>query len=96
MDNVAKPARSKIGAVVPIKRKSTSLSFTDQHRLIEISREVKKLGSEVKKLEDFLSTEDLFRSDRVNFDKASSALLGRKLKMDELLEEWLLLEEKKS
>ena len=96
LDNVAKPARSKIGAGAPIKKKSESLSFTEQHRLIEISREVKKLESEVKKLEDFLSTEDLFRSDRVKFDKASSALLGRKLKMDELLEEWLLLEEKKS
>ena len=96
IDNVAKPARSKIGAGAPIKKKSESLSFTEQHRLIEISREVKKLESEVKKLEDFLSTEDLFRSDRVKFDKASSALLGRKLKMDELLEEWLLLEEKKS
>jgi hypothetical protein len=34
--------------------------------------------------------------DRVKFDKASSALLGRKLKMDELLEEWLYLEDEKS
>jgi hypothetical protein len=55
LDNVAKPARSKIGAGAPIKKKSESLSFTEQHRLIEISREVKKLESEVKKLEDFLS-----------------------------------------
>jgi ATP-binding cassette subfamily F protein uup len=96
LDTGAKSARSKNGPGIPIKKKSMSLSFTEQHRLIEISREVEKLESEVKKLEEFLSTEDLFQLDRVKFDKASSALLGRKLKMDELLEEWLYLEDKKS
>jgi ATP-binding cassette subfamily F protein uup len=96
LDTGAKSARSKNGPGITIKKKSMSLSFTEQHRLIEISTEVEKLESEVKKLEEFLSTEDLFQLDRVKFDKASSALLGRKLKMDELLEEWLYLEDKKS
>ena len=48
-----------------------------------------------KKLEDFLSNDDLYLSDQKKFDKASTALVERKLKMDEIMEEWLLLEDKK-
>ena len=48
-----------------------------------------------KKLEDFLSIDDLYLSDQKKFDKASSGLAERKLKLDEIMEEWLLLEDKK-
>ena len=47
------------------------------------------------RLEDFLSIDDLYLSDQKKFDKASTALAERKLKLDEIMEEWLLLEDKK-
>ena len=77
------------------KKKNVNLSFTDHHRLREIPREVERLELEIKKLEDFLSIDDLYLSDQKKFDKASTALAERKLKLDELMEEWLLLEDKK-
>ena len=77
------------------KKKNVNLSFTDHHRLREIPREVERLELEIKKLEDFLSIDDLYLSDQKKFDKASTALAERKLKLDEIMEEWLLLEDKK-
>ena len=53
-----------------------------------------KTELEIKKLEDFLSIDDLYLSDQKKFDKASSALAERKLKIDKIMEEWLLLEDK--
>ena len=72
-----------------------NLSFTQQHRLTEIPGEIERLELEIKKLEDFLSTDDLYLSDQKKFDKASIGLAERKLKLDEIMEEWLLLEDKK-
>jgi len=77
-------------------KKSAGLSFTEQHRLLEIPEEIKRLELEVRKLEEFLSIDDLYLSDQTKFDKASSALAERKLKMDKIMEEWLLLEDKKN
>ena len=77
------------------KKKNVNLSFTDHHRLREIPREVERLELEIQKLEDFLSIDDLYLSDQKKFDKASTALAERKLKLDEIMEEWLLLEDKK-
>ena len=77
------------------KKKNVNLSFTDHHRLREIPREVERLELEIKKLENFLSIDDLYLSDQKKFDKASTALAERKLKLDEIMEEWLLLEDKK-
>ena len=77
------------------KKKNVNLSFTDHHRLREIPREVERLELEIKKLEDFLSIDDLYLSDQKKFDKASTALAERELKLDEIMEEWLLLEDKK-
>ena len=75
-------------------KKSAGLSFTEQHRLSEIPEEIERLELEIKKLEEFLSIDDLYQSDQKKFDKASGALAERKLKMDKIMEEWLLLEDK--
>ena len=56
--------------------------------------EIERLELEIKKLEEFLSIDDLYQSDQKKFDKASSALAERKLKIDKIMEEWLLLEDK--
>ena len=90
-----KPVKSKTMMGLHAKKKNVNLSFTDHHRLREIPREVERLELEIKKLEDFLSIDDLYLSDQKKFDKASSGLAERKLKLDEIMEEWLLLEDKK-
>ena len=90
-----KSAKSKTMMDLHAKKKNVNLSFTDHHRLREIPREVERLELEIKKLEDFLSIDDLYMSDQKKFDKASTALAERELKLDEIMEEWLLLEDKK-
>ena len=91
-----KSVKSKPMMDLHAKKKNVNLSFTDHHRLREIPREVERLELEIKKLENFLSIDDLYLSDQKKFDKASTALAERKLKLDEIMEEWLLLEDKKS
>ena len=90
-----KSVKSKTMIDLRAKKKNVNLSFTDHHRLREIPREVERLELEIKKLEDFLSIDDLYLSDQKKFEKASTALAERKLKLDEIMEEWLLLEDKK-
>ena len=90
-----KSVKSKTMMDLRAKKKNVNLSFTDHHRLSEIPREVERLELEIKKLENFLSIDDLYLSDQKKFDKASTALAERKLKLDEIMEEWLLLEDKK-
>jgi len=90
-----KSVKSKTMMDLRAKKKNVNLSFTDHYRLREIPREVERLELEIKKLEDFLSIDDLYLSDQKKFDKASTALAERKLKLDEIMEEWLLLEDKK-
>ena len=90
-----KSVKSKTMMDLHAKKKNVNLSFTDHHRLREIPREVERLELEIKKLEDFLSIDGLYLSDQKKFDKASTALAERKLKLDEIMEEWLLLEDKK-
>ena len=90
-----KSVKSKTMMDLHAKKKNVNLSFTEHHRLREIPRKVERLELEIKKLEDFLSIDDLYLSDQEKFDKASTALAERKLKLDEIMEEWLLLEDKK-
>ena len=90
-----KSVKSRTRMDLHAKKKNVNLSFTDHHRLREIPREVERLELEIKKLEDFLSIDDLYLSDQKKFDKASTALAERELKLDEIMEEWLLLEDKK-
>jgi ATP-binding cassette subfamily F protein uup len=91
-----KSVKSKTMVDLHAKKKKVNLSFTEQHRLTAIPGEIERLELEIKKLEDFLSTDNLYLSDQKKFDKASTALAERKLKLDEIMEEWFLLEDKKS
>ena len=77
-----KSVKSKTMMDLRAKKKNVNLSFTDHHRLREIPREVERLELEIKKLENFLSIDDLYLSDQKKFDKASTALAERKLKLD--------------
>jgi len=95
-DVVFKSSKPKNAMNLRVKKKSEGLSFTEQHRLLEIPSEIERLELEIKKLEEFLSIDDIFQSDRKKFDKASSALAERKFKMDKIMEEWLVLEDKQN
>ena len=95
-DVTVKPRKPKNTMNLQKNRKSAGLSFIEQHRLSEIPEEIERLELEIKKLEEFLSIDDLYQSDQKKFDKASSALAERKLKMDKIMEEWLLLEDKQN
>jgi len=95
-DVVFKSSKPKNAMNFRVKKKSEGLSFTEQHRLLEIPSEIERLELEIKKLEEFLSIDDIFQSDRKKFDKASSALAERKFKMDKIMEEWLVLEDKQN
>ena len=64
-----KSVKSKTMMDSHAKKKNVNLSFTDHHRLREIPREVERLELEIKKLEDFLSIDDLYLSDQKKFDK---------------------------
>ncbi len=96
LDVTVKSRKPKNTMNLQENKKSAGLSFTEQHRLSEIPEEIERLELEIKKLEEFLSIDDLYQSDQKKFDKASSALAERKLKMDKIMEEWLLLEDKKN
>ena len=96
LDVTVKSRKPKNTMNLQENKKSAGLSFTEQHRLSEIPEEIERLELEIKKLEEFLSIDDLYQSDQKKFDKASSALAERKLKMDKIMEEWLLLEDKQN
>ena len=96
LDVTVKSRKPKNTMNLQENKKSAGLSFTEQHRLSEIPEEIERLELEIKKLEEFLSIDDLYQSDQKKFDKASSALVERKLKMDKIMEEWLLLEDKQN
>jgi ATP-binding cassette subfamily F protein uup len=96
LESTVKSRKSKNAMNLQENKKSVGLSFTEQHRLSEIPEEIERLELEIKKLEEFLSIDDLYQSDQKKFDKASSALVERKLKMDKIMEEWLLLEDKQN
>ena len=96
LDVAVKSRKPKNTMNLQENKKSAGLSFTEQHRLSEIPEEIDRLELEIKKLEEFLSIDDLYRSDQKKFDKASIALAERKLKMDKIMEEWLLLEDKQN
>ena len=96
LDVTVKSRKPKNAMNLQESKKSAGLSFTQQHRLLEIPEEMERLELEVKKLEEFLSIDGLYQSDRKKFDKASNALVERKLKMDTIMEEWLLLEDKQN
>ena len=73
---------------------SPALSFTQQHRLDALPREIERLEAEIAKLEEFLSDPDLFTKSPMKFQKATQALVERQTALTAAEEEWFLLEEK--
>ena len=70
------------------------LSFTEQHRLEALPKEMKRIEAEIGKLETLLADPELYSRQPVKFRKASEALLQRQQKLAAAEEEWLILEDK--
>ncbi|MGI3167698.1 ABC-F family ATP-binding cassette domain-containing protein [Pseudooceanicola sp. C21-150M6] len=73
---------------------SSSLSFTEKHRLDALPGIIDRLTAEIAKLEEFLAQPDLYSSEPVKFAKGTEALAERQQALTEAEEEWMQLEEK--
>ena len=81
----------------PLSEKSknkTGLSFTEKHRLKSLLLEIEKFETEIEKLEQYLSSPDLFINEPIKFKKATEALVERQMTLSRIEEEWLMLAEK--
>ncbi|MCI4661902.1 MAG: ATP-binding cassette domain-containing protein [Neomegalonema sp.] len=95
----AKPARKQdksASSVQPAPRAAPaakSLSFAQQKRLDALPNEIARLEAEIGKLEEFLSTPDLYSKEPKKFQQATDLLAERQTKLTAAEEEWLELEE---
>ncbi len=76
------------------KQVAPGLSFTERHRLEELSGVIDRLGAEIAKLEALLADPELFTREPVKFQKATDALVQRQEALAAAEDEWLMLEEK--
>ena len=72
------------------------MTFTQQHRLKSLPKEIRKIELEIKRLTELLSDVGLFERDEKKFLILSEGLVERQRKLSILEEEWLILEEKNS
>jgi ATP-binding cassette subfamily F protein uup len=87
-----KTTAAKSGAAKPAE--TSSLSFTEKHRLEALPGIIEKLNAEIAKLETLMSDPALFTENPVKFQKATDALVQRHEALSDAEEEWLMLEEK--
>ncbi len=90
-----KPSKKSSEAPASAKQAVKGLTFTQQHRLDILPKEIDKVSAEIAKLEEFLSQKDLFQREPMKFRKASDGLVERQTLLSKLEEEWLELEELK-
>ncbi|MDO5756879.1 MAG: ABC-F family ATP-binding cassette domain-containing protein [Rhodobacterales bacterium] len=76
------------------KDKSTTLSFTERHRLAELPEVIARIEAEIAKLEELMADPELFTREPVKFRKATEALTTRQKALATAEEEWMDLEEK--
>jgi len=74
--------------------KKQGLSFTEKHRLEALPDEIARLEAEIAKLTELLSDPNLFAENPMKFQKATDALVERQARLENVEEEWLILEEK--
>src|SRR6056297_945868 len=89
-----KSEKTEVKTVKSKQGKSSKLSFTDKHRLEELSEVIARLEAEIAKLEGLLADADLFTREPVKFKKATEALTARQEALTLAEEEWLTLAEK--
>ncbi len=93
-DTAAEKLKTAAPAAPSQAKRSSGLTFTEQHRLAALPDEIDRLTSEIQKLETLMADPDLFTREPVKFQKASDALVERQTKLASAEEEWLILAEK--
>ena len=88
--------KTKIKSKKSVNTKNESLTFTQQHRLKSLPKEIRKIELEIKRLTELLSDMGLFERDEKKFLILSEGLVERQRNLSILEEEWLILEEKNS
>ncbi len=88
--------KTKIKSKKSVNTKNESLTFTQQHRLKSLPKEIRKIELEIKRLTELLSDMSLFERDEKKFLILSEGLVERQRNLSILEEEWLILEEKNS
>ncbi len=89
-----KPANAPVATPQAGSERSTTLSFTEKHRLKELPGLIERWEAEIAKLEELLSDADLYAQSPVKFAKATEALAERQALLSAAEEEWLELEER--
>ena len=91
---MAKPAPARKAPGQKVKPRTSGLTFTEKHRLSELPEMIRRLESEIAKLETLLADRDLYTRDPEKFKKATEALTERQSKLSAAEDEWLTLEDK--
>ena len=91
----AKPSAPRAAAVAPGPKKTTKLSFKDQHRLGELETLTAKLPRDIATLEKRLEDPALYARDPTGFDKIMKDLDRLRAQLGAAEDEWLALEEKR-
>jgi ATP-binding cassette subfamily F protein uup len=95
---VAAPVAVAAAAAAPRPAKvaapGAALSFSERHRLEALPGAIDRLAAEIAKLEEFLSTPDLYAREPVKFARASEALAERQTALAQAEEDWLDLAER--
>jgi ATP-binding cassette subfamily F protein uup len=85
-----------VAKVENVPKAPTRLSYKDSYRLEEITKNIPKLENKIAMLSEKLSDASLYMEDIKKFDQLSKELENAKLELEQIEDEWLGLEEKKS
>jgi ATP-binding cassette subfamily F protein uup len=91
---VAQAPRAAVEAPKPIKKTAEGLTFTEKKRLESLPALIARMESEIAKLNDLLSDQDLYKREPVKFQKASDMLTERQEALAAAEEEWLDLSDR--
>ena len=78
----------------PKSAQKSGLTFTEQHRLETLPKEMERIEAEIGKLEGLMADPELYTREPVKFQKAMEALSQRQEKLSAAEMEWLELAEK--
>jgi ATP-binding cassette subfamily F protein uup len=91
---VAQAPRGAAPAPKPIKKIAEGLTFTEKKRLDSLPGLIARMESEIAKLQDLLSDQQLYKREPVKFQKGSDMLTERQEALAAAEEEWLDLSDR--
>ena len=87
------PSAPKAAPKAPEPKKTTKLSFKDQHRLKEAEGLMASLPAKIAKLEADMADPALYARDPTGFDKLTKAHAAAQAELVKAEEDWMTLEE---